>query len=465
MKHKYIIFCGTEIVSSLDFPVFSKYPLKMLHISPFTCNLCKVIFKISILLTNHTIMKRLIALSAACFLLALYCAVTGMSDPGNMTLNIKDFGAKGDGKTDDTPALLEAIEEAQKSEGTIYFPTGEYCIHPVKLPSHITLMGNSAWAYANKDKKDPDFEGRTVITALSGDARALFDLGDERGTRILGLTLNGNRQGESLHGVYARHAGCDQYICIEDCRINNFTGSGIRLERCWVFSVRRCLIMFNGEHGVDCTSGYDGWIIDCQLTANRGAGLYARGEAPEGMDPEEKEAIRFFGTASVMVTANRVEWNRQGGIILHGSNSMQITGCSIDHNFGPGIMITRSTANTISGCMVRSNGVDRKDETCSQIVIRDCKGTSVTGNTLWGWFDRKEYSFDYPYPFYGIVAENLEGCVISQNAMYHSSSKEGVLDHGGHIGTFIGQNAFVKPDIKITDDGFELRGGDTKTNH
>ncbi len=271
-------------------------------------------------------------------------------------LNIKDFGAKGDGVTDDTPALLAAIEEAKKSEGTIYFPTGDYPIHPVKLPSHITLMGNSAWAYANKDRKDDDYAGRTTISALSGDARALFDLGGERGTRILGLTLDGKKLGKSMHGVYARNVGCDQYICIEGCRINNFSGSGIRLEKCWVFSVRRCIVMSNGEHGIDCTSGYDGWIMDCQLTANRGAGLFARGSAPEGMDEEEKNAIGFFGTASVMVTANRVEWNRQGGIVLSGSNSMQITGCSVDHNFGPGIMITQSVGNTISGCMVRSNG-------------------------------------------------------------------------------------------------------------
>jgi parallel beta-helix repeat protein len=260
-----------------------------------------------------------------------------------------------------------------------------------------------------------------------------------------------------MHGIYARHAGCDQYICIEDCRINNFSGSGIRLERTWVFSVRRCLIMFNDGHGIDCTSGYDGWIIDCQLTANKGAGLYARGHAPEGMDEEEKKAIRFFGTASVMVTANRIEWNREGGIILAGSNSMQITGCSIDHNFGPGIMLTKSVANTISGCMIRSNGAERQGDMCCQIRIEDCRGTSVTGNTLWGWFDRKEGRFDYPYPYYGIIVRNLLGCVISQNSLYHSSSKEGIMDYGGHQSTYIGQNSYIRPDLEFFDGGFELK--------
>ncbi|MEL7162148.1 MAG: right-handed parallel beta-helix repeat-containing protein, partial [Bacteroidota bacterium] len=231
---------------------------------------------------------------------------------------------------------------------------------------------------------------------------------------------------------------------------------GIRLERSWVFSVRRCLIMFNGEHGIDLTGGYDGWVIDCQLTANKGAGLFASGTPPEGMSAAEIASLKFFGTASVMVTANRIEWNRSGGVLLAGSNSMQLTGCAIDHNFGPGISLEKSIGNTITGCMVRSNGAERQGDACSQIVLKDCKGTSVTGNTLWGWYKRKEGKFDYPYPYYGIVVQNLAGCNVSQNALYHSSSKAGVQDYGGHVGTFIGQNMYVKPNIEAFEGGFRL---------
>lgn len=381
-------------------------------------------------------------------------------------LNVKDFGAVGDGKTDDTKAVLKAIKKAQKTEGTVYFPHGNYAIHPIKLPSHITLLGYSAWSYENKGGKDDDFKGKTTISALSGNARALLDLDDSRGTRILGLTLDGKNLGKSMHGVYARNRGSEQYICVEDCRINYFTGSGIKLERSWVFSIRKCLIMFNGEHGIDASGGYDGWIIDCQLTANEETGLFARGVAPEDMPQEEKEAIRFFGTASIMVTANRVEWNKTGGIVLNNSNSMQITGCSIDHNFGPGIELTNSTANTIIGNKVRSNGVERQNDgdQCSQIILKNCRGTSVTGNTLWGWFGRKEAKFTVPYPYYGIIVKDLEGCVVSQNAMYHSSSKEGVLDYGGHSNTIITQNAYVQPNIETTKTGWTLKGKKTETN-
>jgi parallel beta-helix repeat protein len=370
----------------------------------------------------------------------------GMTEQSHAFLNIKDFGAKGDGKADDTAALLAVMDKAASESGSVWFPTGTYCIQPVKVPSHITLRGDSNWAYENKGKKDPGFEGRTTLKALSGDARALLDCYDTRGTRIIGLTLDGDRKGDAMHGIYVRHTGCELHMVIEDCRINHFTGSGIRLEKAWVFAVRRCLIMWNGGHGIDCTGGYDGWVIDTMLTANKGAGFFARGEAPEEMSEEEKQDIRFFGSASVMLTASRIEWNRGGGIILNGANSMQINGCSIDHNFGPGILMTNSIANTVTGCIIRTSGVDCEGEMSCQIRLEDCSGTTVSGNTLWGWFERGEYNYKEADPLYGIIVKNLKGCVVSQNALYHSSSVKGILDHGGHEATVIENNPYVKPE-------------------
>ncbi|MEO0797267.1 MAG: right-handed parallel beta-helix repeat-containing protein [Verrucomicrobiota bacterium] len=380
----------------------------------------------------------------------------GMNPDTSIYLNVLDFGAKGDGKTDDTQAVLDAMQTATEREGTVYFPHGTYMMHPVKVPSHITLMGNSAWAYSDKGGKDPEFEGKTTLAALSGDAKAFLDFDDTRGSRLIGLTLDGRRQGQGMHGIYVRHHGCELNNVFEDCRINYFTGSGIRFERTWVLGVRRCLIMWNGEHGIDLTGGYDGWIIDSMLTANKGYGLYASGVPADEMSEAEREAISFFGSASIKITANRIEWNETGGISFNNSNSMQINGCSIDHNFGPGIKLTNSIANTITANLVRSNGVEKQGDECSQIWLEDCKGTTVTGNTLWGWYDRKEAAFKYPYPYYGIIAKNLTGCVISQNAMYHSSSREGVRDDGGHVGTIIRDNAYVKPNIRDTGDGWEL---------
>ncbi len=43
------------------------------------------------------------------------------------TFNVKNYGAKGDGKTNDTKAILRCFEDAQKSkDAEIFFPQGEY---------------------------------------------------------------------------------------------------------------------------------------------------------------------------------------------------------------------------------------------------------------------------------------------------------------------------------------------------
>jgi polygalacturonase len=43
-------------------------------------------------------------------------------------VNVRDFGAKGDGVTDDTQALQVAIDHAARFGGIVVFPPGTYVI-------------------------------------------------------------------------------------------------------------------------------------------------------------------------------------------------------------------------------------------------------------------------------------------------------------------------------------------------
>ena len=54
--------------------------------------------------------------------------------------NVRDYGAKGDGKAIDSPAINAAIGAAVKAGGgTVYFPAGTYASYSIRLESHITL--------------------------------------------------------------------------------------------------------------------------------------------------------------------------------------------------------------------------------------------------------------------------------------------------------------------------------------
>ncbi|WP_213981748.1 glycosyl hydrolase family 28-related protein [Sphingomonas sp. dw_22] len=55
-------------------------------------------------------------------------------------VNVRHFGAKGDGVAIDTPAINRAIDHAaERGGGTVYFPAGTYACYTIRLKSNITL--------------------------------------------------------------------------------------------------------------------------------------------------------------------------------------------------------------------------------------------------------------------------------------------------------------------------------------
>lgn len=64
--------------------------------------------------------------------------------PDNL-ISVHDFGAVGDGFTDDTDAIVDALNALNGQEGMIYFPTGTYLLtQTLSLDDHQFLKGNGA---------------------------------------------------------------------------------------------------------------------------------------------------------------------------------------------------------------------------------------------------------------------------------------------------------------------------------
>lgn len=60
-------------------------------------------------------------------------------DIENRTVNILDYGAVADGKTDNTKAIQAAIDDAARTSGTIVIPEGVFITGPIFLKSNTTL--------------------------------------------------------------------------------------------------------------------------------------------------------------------------------------------------------------------------------------------------------------------------------------------------------------------------------------
>lgn len=98
-----------------------------------------------------------------------------------VTLNVKKFGAKGDGVTDDT-LFIQACINACPEKGRVFIPAGIYSVCPLFLKSNITIeLDENAKLIGNTDRtKYPVLPGVTLLTDESDE----FNLGSWEGNPL-----------------------------------------------------------------------------------------------------------------------------------------------------------------------------------------------------------------------------------------------------------------------------------------
>ncbi len=83
------------------------------------------------------------SLITAVFILAIFLTtfIKTLATPETIFFNVKEYGAKADGKTLDGKAINSAIDAAaQKGGGTVYFPAGNYLTGSIHLQSGVSLF-------------------------------------------------------------------------------------------------------------------------------------------------------------------------------------------------------------------------------------------------------------------------------------------------------------------------------------
>jgi hypothetical protein len=70
-------------------------------------------------------------------------ATTTTTTPSGPSLNVRDYGAKGDGVNDDTATIQAGIAAAVVAGKQVYFPAGTYLVSAeISLPSNVVLRGD-----------------------------------------------------------------------------------------------------------------------------------------------------------------------------------------------------------------------------------------------------------------------------------------------------------------------------------
>ncbi len=359
----------------------------------------------------------LAGLGAASLALQSFAPAEGGSPDSR--LNVKDFGAKGDGKTPDSKAIQDALDAAGKIDGTVWFPSGIYRCHDLKVPPHVTLLGDPSWIFRCEKKG-------AVLELDSAEADCLLDITGAYGCRVRGMVLSGIPDaGKPIHGIYLNNTEAwspkEDTVVIDDTKVMYFSGHGVFFKRVWLFIVRHSQFMSNKGDGIRLL-GWDGFVTDNQFSANGGNGF--------GCDS---------CGATVMFTANRVEWNKGYGLFIHAGDDWNVTGNSFDRNYGAGLYALKAKAVAVTGNVFRRCGKDSAQldpgERSCQVKLEECDGLSMTGNScLAGQDDGGGGLFT---PQVGIILRKLSHSVIMGNALWHGYMEDMVVDLGGHGKDFI----------------------------
>jgi hypothetical protein len=160
-------------------------------------------------------------------------------------LSAKGFGARGDGRSDDTAALQKAIDAAAEAKGSVFVPDGTYLCSTLRMRDFTGLVANPTFSYY--------VPAGAILKLADPNAACLIDMTTSRGATLNGLCLLGENLGQNIHGLWfnldkAREK--EDSTRIERCMISRFSGDGIHMGFIWCFSLRGRLIGRNKGHGL-----------------------------------------------------------------------------------------------------------------------------------------------------------------------------------------------------------------------
>lgn len=324
--------------------------------------------------------------------------------------SIRDFGAKGDGKTDDTEALVHAVEQG---DGEVVLPRGDYRItRPVVVPlekfGRLSISGS----------------GGTAKLIMAGAGPALHLVGTHKKTAAPQDFAEGVWQKERLPTV------TDLEIIGDHENADGIRLDGVMQPTLRGLLVRRC------RHGIHLVSRSRNVLIaDCHIYHNRGVGIF--------LDHVNLHQTNIHGS--------HISYNLQGGIVVRNGEVRNLHICSndIEYNYDlnandsadiwldarkgtvrEGTIVGNTIQAKISqgGANVRLTGVGKENPNAvgmfsisgnligsqeTNLHFEACRGIAISGNAV------------YHGEKFAVRAKDCEHLVFSGNSHDHNPDYKG----------------------------------------
>src|SRR5690606_27772695 len=307
-------------------------------------------------------------------------------------LNIVDYGAVGDGETDNTAAIQAAVQDAVNTRSAVYVPSGVFLTGQVTLPAGqgYSILG-AGWGSVLKLKGGAD---SYLLRMTAADTRITV-----RDLTIDGNCLEQGTEGES-GGIYGAGAVACRFDNVHfiACRdtalfLGGMTGGAFGHNNRVVGCLFDESMASTGPGiGIHMMSSDENQIIGCDFEFLGGSGGSIFSTAVCILDQAGTQFIdscNFVGGAT----------NNTKGVRLQDCSATKIIGCNFDGTGGDSIFIA-GTGNSVIGCTIFSPGeVGRLTGQVAGIHLEyGTKDNLISGNSIAssstngrsGWLIREE---------------------------------------------------------------------------
>lgn len=313
-----------------------------------------------------------------------------------LMFNVKDYGAKGNGVTNDTASINAAIAAMPSianswgagAAGVLYLPAGRYLVDGgIVIPSNKRMQVRGAGPYV------------TILNQRSGQTSDLLTI-NAANSGIENLTLAGSRD-NSAGDLLVLNAG---YTYARNCTLSGANSNAITVGKAGAAIVHRLSDINIREPrgygiyttpGSGCTDGQ--WMnIDIGLSGLSAVRTETGNQMMTnvhvwgaGMESDTDKSGFWLGSTNNQLIGCQSESNRGYGVTItpSGSNGHMLIGCKVWGNGAAGINAFRIQKLVVSGCAIYRNCVNNTSGTTafSYAAIANDGGTewSISGNNIW----------------------------------------------------------------------------------
>lgn len=365
----------------------------------------------------------------------------------NEIVSVADFGAVGDGVTDDTSAFTAALATTPSilyvPKGTYKFDSSVIVSNPVwvlaapgaKILGSLGLSGGKVLALESDDIIITGLEvystGETFSPAtgntyafFSGDGTTTYKNHTFRNCKVTDLGFTDGNAISSDTNLLVSHAFyVDKVdnVKIEDCHVDTVTGAALFAKVCRGLSVRDCHFLDNKWYTINLDhSVYNFKIDNCKFDSNDADGVYWGGAI---------NIVSAIGENQVQhgeITNNYFTGKYSYGAVLRLQSAKDVL---VQHNEFEGITIGTAADGDLTAIRVLTRGTDasNKNNPAQDISILDNTlhgPTGVTGRQRGIFVDNDYWSTRVP-------AKNI---YIERNKLYSADTSnywdEGISVHG-----------------------------------